>query len=175
MTGQRRRAVVTAPILALACALGGCGAPAGTQAPASPSVSVGPSPALEATVAPDVAARPPAASLAVEGGEPVVAQLGTYAWGDTGSDSPWLPGAPLAVGGDETLHVTFDRAVDVAEWTARFVPSAATGPAEAQILGSGAGPGSFVTPPAGSWTVEVHVTFAGGVGEASYFWKVAVD
>ena len=52
------------------------------------------------------AAEPPAAALAVEGGDPVTGQLGTFTWGDGGSDSPWLPGAPIAVGTGEQLTVS---------------------------------------------------------------------
>ena len=39
-------------------------------------------------------AEPPAATLAVEGGDPVAGQLGSFTWNGGGSDSPWLPGAP---------------------------------------------------------------------------------
>ena len=58
---------------------------------------------------PATATEPPAASLAVEGGDPVTGQLGTFTWGDGGSDSPWLPGAPIAVGTGEQLTVTDRR------------------------------------------------------------------
>jgi hypothetical protein len=70
--------------------------PATTPSPA-------PSPSVNASLA---AAEPPAATLAVEGGDPVTGQLGTFTWGDGGSDSPWLPGSPIAVGTGEQLTVT---------------------------------------------------------------------
>jgi hypothetical protein len=165
-------------VLSLASVLGGCSAPADGETQATPAQSAASSPTLDPTAeptgTPDPAAGPPAASIAVEGGDPVVAQLGTYTWGGTGSDSPWLPGTPIGVGGGETLHITFDRAIDVADWAARYVPSVATDPDGSLSLGRGPDPGTFTAPPAGSWTVEVRVTFADGAGEASYFWQVSV-
>ena len=117
---------------------------------------------------------PAAAQLAAEGGDPVTGQLGTYVWGDGGSDSPWLPGAPIAVGAGEPLIVTFPSPAAVATWRARSVPSTADGPAGASVLGEGSGSPAFGAPAAGSWTVEVHVVFDGGVGDASYFWRLEV-
>jgi hypothetical protein len=178
MIGLPRHALAMVPVLALACVLGGCSAPAGRETQASPAQSAGSGPTLDPTAeptgTPDPAAVPPTASIAVDGGDPVVAQLGTYTWGGMGSDSPWLPGTPIGVGGGETLHVTFDRTIDVADWAARYVPSLATGPDGALPLGPGDELGAFTTPPTGSWTVEVRVSFADGAGEASYFWQVTV-
>ena len=119
--------------------------------------------------------RPPDASLVAEGGEPVVGQLGTYLWGDGGSDSPWLPGAPMRVGGGEPLSVTLRPAAGLARWVVRAVPAAADGPAGAIRLATGSGPPRFVPPGAGSWTIELAVEFAGGRGSASYFWRLDVN
>ena len=55
------------------------------------------------------AGAPPAATLAADGGDPAVGQLGSYTWLDGGSDSPWLPGTPLTVGAGEPLTVTIGR------------------------------------------------------------------
>ncbi len=117
---------------------------------------------------------PPAGLLAAEGGDPVTGQLGTFAWGDGGSDSPWLPGAPIAVGAGEPLAVSFGSPIGVATWRARAVSADADGPAGATILGEGTGAPAFGAPAAGSWTAEVHVVFEGGVGDASYFWRLEV-
>ena len=100
---------------------------AGACAGASPSGSAGPSvvgsaPASDGPATPSAApsasvtaslstTEPPAASLAVEGGDPVTGQLGTFTWGDGGSDSPWLPGSPIAVGTGERLTVSIAGAV----------------------------------------------------------------
>ena len=66
--------------------------PADTATPATsePSPADGPSATVPGRDS------PPEALLAAEGGDPVAGQLGTYVWFESGSDSPWLPGAPLA-------------------------------------------------------------------------------
>jgi hypothetical protein len=135
-----------------------------STAAASPSTVI-PSPTAD---------RPPDARLAAEGGDSVVGQLGSYTWADGGSDSPWLPGAPITVGVGEPLTIGFEPPVGVDSWGARVVPSTADGPDGAAILDQGAGPPAFTIPAAGSWTVEVRVVFADGAGDASYFWKVEV-
>ena len=134
-----------------------------------------PDPSSAATSPSRPADGPPAALLAAEGGDAVAGQLGTYAWGDGGSDSPWLPGSPIAVGAGEPLSVTVEPARPVAAWRARSVPSGADGPDGATLLGEGAGTPAFAAPPDGSWTIEVHVTYAEGAGDASYFWAAEVS
>lgn len=134
----------------------------------SPS-PVGPSPSLAGRDA------PPDALLAAEGGDPVTGQLGTYIWLESGSDSPWLPGAPLAVGSGEPLTLTLAPDGDVRAWRARYVPADRPGPEGAVSLGEGTGMAAFDTPGAGAWTVEVFVEFAAGVGDASYFWRLEVE
>jgi hypothetical protein len=162
-----------------------CSSPAvSTTAPdgtAGPSIaSVGPSLGTAAptstrgvTAAPADAA-PPAATLAAEGGDPVAGQLGTYIWRDGGSDSPWLRGAPIAVGTGEPLSISLEPATGIASWGARSVPASADGPDGATSLGEGAGSPAFAAPGAGTWTVEVHVVFDDGLGDASYFWRLDV-
>ena len=119
-------------------------------------------------------ATPPAASLSAEGGDPVAGQLGSYTWGDVGSDSPWLPGAPIAVGAREPLAVTFDGGPPVAQWTARRARAGATSPVGAVPAGGGAGPIAIEAPAAGSWTLAVTVEFAGGIGSATWYWRLDV-
>ncbi len=142
-------------------------APAGTP-PAVPSLSVTAS--LSAT-------EPPAASLAVEGGDPVTGQLGTFTWGDGGSDSPWLPGSPIAVGAGERLTVTIGAAIGVATWSAKRIAAGTTGGAGTTGpigLGTGGPPIAFDAPETGSWSVQVTVDFDGGLGSATYYWFVTV-
>jgi hypothetical protein len=121
------------------------------------------------------ASGPPLAQLAAEGGDPTAGQLGTYTWGDGGSDAPWLPGARISVGSGEPLTVTFTPTARVGSWRARTVPSTSDGPAGAIVLGQGSGTPRFEAPEPGTWTVEVGVVFAKGDGTASYFWQLAVD
>ncbi len=181
--------VVIAVIAALAL---GCSGPAGAPSsppPATAAAAVATESAMAATpsaTASDVAAAspsrstqagsaPPEATLTVEGGDPVTGQLGTYVWADGGSDSPWLPGAPIKAGAGEALTATLADEVGVAGWTARRVPAGTEGGAGASELGSGsAGPVTFSAPDKGVWSVQVDVEFADGLGSASYYWQLEV-
>lgn len=137
-----------------------------TQAPPTAAV-------VDETIPADVAG-PPAAGLAAEGGDPAAGQLGTYVWRDQGSDSPWLPGAPITVGRGEPLTVTLTPPTEVASWQARIASADPSGSNAPTVLGKGSGEPRFEAPQTGAWTVEVHVVFAGGVGDASYFWRLDV-
>jgi len=148
--------------------------PEPTAVPATPT-AVPPTAAAASPASASPAAgvlEPPAASLAAEGGDPVVGQLGSYAWASGGSDSPWLPGAPITVGAVEPVAMTVDPAVPIATWSARMMPIGAAAPIGAVSLGRGAGPPRFEAPGPGDWTVEVQVRFEDGLGSASYFWAL---
>ena len=198
----RSFACVLAGVLALvaACAVVGPGSPpagslqsgvpttpTATRATAAPSVArnqtVPPSPSPSPTRVPPpsasppsvpTAATPPEASLSAEGGDPVVGQLGSYVWGGGGSDSPWLPGAPIAVGAREPLAVTFAGGPPVARWSARRARAGATSPIGAVPAGGGPGPIAVDAPASGSWTLAVTVEFAGGIGSATWYWRLDV-
>jgi hypothetical protein len=150
------------------------GSPPASHSPMPPTSSTSPhsTPSTAPTPADEDVARPPAAALAAEGGDPITGQLGTYVWADGGSDSPWLHGAPIAVGSGEPLNVAFLPPIEVVAWRARSVPSSASDPSGARSLGQGSGLPRFQGPGSGSWTVEVHAEFADGAGSASYFWLV---
>lgn len=167
----------TAIAVLVLAAVAACAGPATLSSPApSASAPAAPSPSA-ATPQPTAqapAGGPPAARLAAEGGDPVAGQVGTYVWRNEGSDSPWLPGAPITVGASEPLTVTFDPAIGVDSWRARMVPSGAIGPGGASQLGQGGGEPRFGAPAPGSWTVEVHVVFEANAGDASYFWRLEV-
>jgi hypothetical protein len=143
--------------------------PSASALAASSSAAGGPSPSVAGRDA------PPDAALAAEGGDPVTGRLGTYLWLGTGSDSPWLLGAPLAVGAGEPLTLRLDPDADILAWTARSVPAGTQGPEGATTLAEGTGDPVFDAPGPGAWTVEVFVGFAGGAGEASYFWRLEVE
>lgn len=121
-----------------------------------------------------VGGGPPAAWLGVDGGDPVEGALGSYTWGDGGSDSPWLRGAPIDVGAGESLLVTTRPDVPVETWTARYAPVTATDPSGARALGLGRGVPTFEPPPTGTWTIEVRIAFADDAGDATYAWAVTV-
>jgi hypothetical protein len=123
-----------------------------------------------------VPTEPPVASLAVEGGDPVAGRLGSFIWAGGGSDSPWLPGAPMRVGSGERLRLTLAPATDVEAWTADRVKAGTTDGSGAVRLGSGkSGPIAFDAPPAGRWSVQVTVRFADGLGSAIYYWRLDVS
>ena len=158
-------------------------APAVASPPRSPSpaaspdpvaTSASPTPAPAATALDPASVGPPAATLAAEGGDPVPGSLGPYRWGDSGSDSPWLQGAPIAVGEGEPLTVAFDPAIPVDSWAGRLVPAGSDGPADAVVVGQGVGMPTFTAPRSGSWTLELRASFGGGAGEASWFWRLDV-
>lgn len=176
-TSPTFRAVrVVAIVTLLVVGLAGC-APTPSTGPTAAAATVAPS-ALTSPVASPTRAGldgPPEATLAAEGGDPVLGQLGTYVWFDSGTDSPWLHGAPMAVGAGEPLTLALVPAGDLDTWTARYVPAAASGPANANPLGEGSGDAAFPAPGPGSWTVEVAVVFAVGAGTASYFWQLEVE
>ena len=182
--GRSAVPLVSIVLIALAACAGSTDAPgvslstgpASIPASSSPvgSAAVGSetTPASPATSAmPD---HPPVARLRAEGGDPVAGQLGTYVWGSAGSDSPWLRGAPLAVGAGEPLSLELSPAVGLAGWRARYVPDTAPDAAGAIELGEGGGVVRFTAPPAGRWTVEVALRFDGAIGSASYFWRLDV-
>lgn len=179
-----RRGSAALGFAALVGALLACGPAIPSRTPAVVATPSGPTTAQPA--APETASRgpsptvagrdaPPDALLAAEGGDPVAGQLGTFVWFQTGSDSPWLPGAPLAVGAGEPLTVSLAPDDGIRAWTARIVPAAAGGPDGAVTLGEGPGIPRFDAPGPGEWTVEVFVEFAAGAGDARYFWRLEVE
>jgi hypothetical protein len=160
----------------------GCGSGTTPTQGASPTPPPPVSPGATVTLAPSgpppsLAGRdaPPDAALAADGGDPVIGQLGTFVWLDTGSDAPWLPGTPFRVGAGEPLTLRLVPDTRITGWTARYVPAAAQGPGNAQALGTGRGSVAFEAPGPGDWTVEVSIEFAGGAGQAHYFWRLEVE
>ena len=144
--------------------------PAGPGASASPGAGDGAAPSTPS----GATTEPPPASLAAEGGDPVAGQLGSFTWGDGGSDSPWLAGTPGAVGSGEPLTVTIADGTGVAAWSARRVPAGTTDGSHAVALGSGDARIAFPAPGPGSWSVQLMVQFADNLGSATYYWQLAV-
>jgi hypothetical protein len=178
---------LAAIVLGAAVVIGGCASDsrATGSAPSTPAAVGPPAPAGSSLVAatPSVRAErtapvspagtePPAASLSAEGGEPVAGQLGSFTWRGGGSDSPWLPGSAISVGAGEPLTVLLADGVGVVDWTARRVPAGTTDGSGAIGLGSGPAPIAFSAPGVGSWSVQVTVRFAEGLGDAAYYWAI---
>lgn len=166
-------------LIAIGLLFGGCGRAGAPGAPASAVASIEPTASVEPSVPPagePSQASPPAASIAVDGGDPVGGQLGSYTWHGAGSDAPWLDGSPIHVGAAERLSVSLVEAVGVANWTASRVPPGNRDGIGAIGLGEGFGePVTFGTPPKGSWSVNVTVWFSDDRGSAAYYWLMNVD
>ena len=169
-----------------------CSVPGNSASPppteASPAASVAPTatvipsttasgepPTPEPTLEPPIP-EPPAASITVEGGDPVVGALGSFGWNNAGSDSPWLDGNPIHVGAGELLVFALAEPVAIETWqVSRVIPGDRDG-TRAVGMGEGSGePVTFVAPPSGPWSVSVSVLFADNLGSASYYWLVDVD
>jgi hypothetical protein len=169
-------AVLCAASLTSACSAAGPAASAvGTVPSVVPSVVAGAtsgSPSSAPSSSSSI--EPPSASLAAEGGDPAVGQLGSFTWNGGGSDSPWLPGSPITVGAGERLTVSLAGGDEPTDWSARRVPAGTPDGSGAVGIGGGPAPITFAAPGPGSWSVQVQVRFAGGLGSAAYYWELSV-
>jgi hypothetical protein len=183
LSGARRSA--GGLILALTVtglAVSGCAESAGSPVVAStapsPSASMPASPPERtAEVSPEAPSipLPPDAVLAVDGGDPVVGELGSFSWDNTGSGAPWLPGAPMHIGRGEVLFMALSEPIRLATWTVGRTPAETPGIGIEGIAEGGTGMVMFPAPPSGSWSVNVNVWFADGLGSASYYWLIEVS
>lgn len=190
--GPIARVAAGAAVVFLVATAGGCttaSAPSASQTAGLPSPSA--VPAIESvlpTVAPPSMASttastggagvetPPDAVLSVEGGDPVEGQLGTYVWAGGGSDSPWLPGSPVAAATGEVLSLTLSPDLDVSAWSAVLAPASSPDGSGRLEAGGGTGPGTVTiqTPDPGAWTLAVTIRF-GDLGSATWFWRLDVS
>lgn len=191
LTAAARRATLgrAASVLSIvALAVGACvGGPSGQpRSPATPS-PVAPSPTAEATLAPTLqrtpeptpepTLEPPPAAVLVVAGVDHPGEVGSYVWAGGSDSAPWLPAKalePATVPGDASAAVSLDPTVDIATWTARVARADDETGDDAAPLGSGSGQPVFDIPAAGSWVVSVHATFAGGLGDATWYWHVVI-
>ena len=174
-TATRLLVLVGAAVLVAACGPGTTEPPTATGAAAT-TVATPAATRVDASATPaasSASALPPDASLAAEGGDPVLGQLGTFTWGGGGSDSPWLPGAPIAVGAGEPLSVTLADATPITAWTAVRAPVTSASGAGAIPAGEGSGTIALAVAVPGRWTVAVTVRFDGG-DSATWYWQLDV-
>jgi hypothetical protein len=157
-------------ILVLAAA--GCTAAGVSPSAATPSVSPAPT-ASASSSAPVVGTsgpQPPNAVLRVNDGAPSIGELGTYTWQGAGSDAPWLPGTPTRVAPGGAASVTLEAPVAIEAWSIKQAKPGGTDVGARQIA-AGTGAVTF-TVPAAAGTIALHVQFAGGAGDAVYFWAL---
>jgi hypothetical protein len=145
---------------------------------ATPAIQTASPAALDPTPVPTPdTAQPPAAILAGDSmaGEPQVASLGTYTWGDQGSDAPWI----VARGGNEVkagtpLQVSLDPSMTPASWTARWAPVAGDGVGDVASSQDGSGSPSLLAPAAtGWWSLQLEAHFGQG-HSAVWYWRLEV-
>lgn len=157
------RIAVRLPLVLLGALLAtaACGAP-------QPPVTLDPSPTPTGDLLPP---QPPIAVLTYPGGQPTAGDLGSYAFRGVGSDSPWLPGEPIAVPPAGALGEVFlSEPLRVASWWARVAPAGrAPKPGELREIGAGDRPIAFELP-AGGWTLQLSVQFGDGIGDATWYW-----
>jgi hypothetical protein len=177
-------ALLALGLLLAACSAAGSNPQQATLEPASaePAEGSGPVTRTPATTSVDPPtpgppmSRPPTAAIAVDGGDPVAGELGSFTWENSGSDSPWLDGNPIHVGTGEILTLTLSEPVEIDSWTASRVPQSRLNATTPVGLGEGAGGVvAFAGPPVGTWSVNVNVWFVDNLGAASYYWLVEVD
>ncbi len=141
--------------------------------PASPSPSSGGFPSPSAV--PSLPDAPPEATIGgLDGGASARGALGSYTWGGSGTDAPWIVGR---VAGDvragSALTVSL-AAPAPASWTAAWA-GVADGVAGAPTDGStGGGVVTVTAPPGvGDWSLRVTASFGPGAN-ATYYWRLTV-
>lgn len=188
----RRPALLAAIVVAALVA--GCGTSAPPRLggpsvlPASPSpvaasgsaeaASASPRSADPAPVPTAALSEPPEAMLSGETlpGEPAVGDLGSYTWGEEGSDAPWIVSDRGAVAKPGTpVGVTFTPIVAPPAWTVRWAPISAGGAGEVASAAQGTGQVVFTVPDtAGPWSLQLDARFGTGHG-ATWYWRVDVE
>lgn len=185
---SRRAATILLAVLVAGCTAGGATAgPAGSDGRPPPGATTVPStidgtappsprptsPATPPSAEPTLEPPPPADLVAGGGRHP--GEVGSYTWAGGSGSAPWLPAAaldPAQVGVATRAAIEVAVDVTVAEWIARA--AAEDDPTGSSItpLGSGAGEPSFALPSGGPWVVAVQTVFAGGRGDATWYWLV---
>ena len=190
-----RRAAVIAPLV-LAGLLAGCdtggpsrlggpsilpsgATPAGFPATAAPGATPSAAVAAEPTPVPTAPlSEPPQALLVGETlpGEPAVGDLGSWTWGETGSDAPWIVSGRGAVARPGTpVGVTFSPIVTPPSWVVRWAPITAGGAGDVASASEGTGEVEFAVPDAaGAWSLQLDARFGTG-HSATWYWRVDVE
>jgi len=200
MTGilpSRGRPVMTA-VAAVAVVLGACssggrptaGATAGnpatgagpTQMAASAGAAETPGPDAVATTSaaptprPTEVPGPPGASIAGGIAGVVPGELGAFTWDGLGSDAPWIvPSGSVPVVAGAPITVRLDPALAPERWAARWAPVVAGSAGDPAAVQSGTDAAIEVALPvaAGTWGLQVEITFAEG-RRAAWYWSIDV-
>jgi len=160
-------AVLVVAALVVACDAGG-----------PPATPASPSEALHASIPIDTLAAPPAAGLAGLA-DPADASLpgalGSYTWGEEGSDAPWIVPSSGGRGGiGAELSVSFEPAVAATTWVARWAPISADAAGDVASAAEGTGRVLFTGPAAaGSWSLQLEAAFGAG-RNAVWYWRIEI-
>jgi hypothetical protein len=143
-----------------------------TPAPATAGASPEPDPSPETTAVPG----PPTALLVGPVRGEVAGDLGSFSWDGFASDSPWIvepAGNALAPGTRPRVRLRGDPVHGA--WTARWAPIEGRQTGRPVLAGRGGDDPIVVDPPpgAGSWSLQLEVTFARG-RRAAWYWRVRV-
>ncbi|CAN5568501.1 hypothetical protein BH23CHL6_BH23CHL6_06760 [soil metagenome] len=150
-----------------------------------------------ASATPSFAAEPPTAQLRLPDGSLVSGKLASWCYGTACADIilgpiEQLPKLQLTKAGDE-LELSLPTPHRFVYWRAQY-GSSAEGDAPLELLAEGGVPypdpdeaqpepaspapelasAVFRAPPSGSWILRVQVSFAGGAGNAPYYWHAVV-
>jgi len=185
MTTWRPRLGALILFVLAAAACGATTVPPSRSAPAPPSAQPVtpvplPSPEPDPTLEPPPGAtlEPPPGATLVVGDRRLPGEVGSYVWAGGSDSAPWLPAAALeraVVPAGARAEVEIAGSLAVESWTA--TSAGADDPTAEQKAPRGAdtGPPLFNLPADGEWVVAVHVIFASGLGDATWFWYVAAE
>ncbi len=162
--------------LLAACSVGGPPTPSATASPTASATVAEPAESFPA---------PPRASLQLADGSVHAGELGSVCYLDACGDSPWLPAAGLQTAGlasaAEPLTVAIEDGFSFVQWSASYAAAEDTTGADVEPLTDGGaedgpplGEVSFDAPPSGDWVVSVHLVYANGAGDGTYYWQVIV-
>ncbi|HET9457767.1 MAG TPA: hypothetical protein VFO78_10525 [Candidatus Limnocylindrales bacterium] len=187
----------TAAVTALLLATAGCSAPAprpppttgpdatatvGAARTASPPAEPGASGLGESPPSPLSPSVPaisdaPLAFLVV-GDERFPGEVGGFTFGPYTQSAPWLPARALetvALEPGADVRIVLDDRAAIEAWSARLATADdVTGDAVAQLASGSGVVAAFAAPAAGDWVLAVSITYAGGLGDGTYFWHVIV-
>ena len=181
-------AIIIAAVALAGCSVGGPPTPAATTgagssvagaaaSAASPARSGPPATASAGTTArPTEVPGPPVASLAGGRNGIVAGELGSFLWDGLGSDAPWVvPADPVPLAAGAPLAVTLDPALVPGRWTARWAPVVAGSAGDPANLTTGDGATVNVAAPtvAGTWGLQVEISFSAG-RRAAWYWSLDV-
>jgi hypothetical protein len=150
--------------------------PGDTAEPTDPTdASLGPTTSPPGS--PDLSSdSPPDAMLDGLSGPAAQGELGTYTWGDVGSDAPWIVGDPAGTArAGSTLVVDFLQPAEASGWHARWARVTAGQAGDSSVGEDGAEAPMELAAPSepGAWSLQLTASFGDG-HTATWYWQVEV-